>query len=163
MARSKKSFTVDRKTWLHAGVLAVDGAAIKRAAALKLTLNQVATTPCSELYSESVKMMCCLGFVSNQCGVPKKAMAGVASPTNIGSHEEKLFDILIEDPKGEYDYTILDETNLAMAAMSINDDDSLTNKERESRLKDLFKKHGFTLKFTGAYPKRPVRIKEFKA
>lgn len=147
---TKKVFTVDRGTWLHAGTRAIDPydrGLIKREGVKPET---VASIPSGVLLDTNLGkgMMCCLGFVCNQLGVVKKWLSGIGMPEtliqNSVTNAHKLEGILVD--AGE-------NSSLAQAASVINDNDDITNLQREKQLIALFKKNGYTLKFTGTYPK----------
>jgi hypothetical protein len=79
----------------------------------------------------------------------------VGMPEMVGSHEQKLFGVLIEEVNGV-------NTDLASNAAGINDNTGISRAEREKKLKALFRAHGFTLKFEGTAPKGPVKFRSAK-
>lgn len=84
--------------------------------------------------------MCCLGFVSAQCGVPAPAMLRRTTPNGLPEHTgEPLLGLLLKH------YTT--HTELAAAAVRINDTIGMDDAERESQLSALFVAHGYTLRF----------------
>ena len=150
MAGRKKVFVVDRATWGHGGSRGVYSKAWQKEG---YPHEAVSIDPM--LLEPATKTLCCLGFVANQCGVPKKALLNVGMPEDIGSHEEKLEGVLISTLETEFPRN----NTLAVEAQTINDDDRITNKQREEKLKEVFKKHGFTLRFAGKYPTKPFTIR----
>lgn len=84
--------------------------------------------------------MCCLGFVSAQCGVPAPAMLRRTTPNGLPEHAgEPLLGLLLKH------YTA--HTELATAAVQINDSIGMNDEERESALCTLFAEHGYALRF----------------
>lgn len=82
--------------------------------------------------------MCCLGFVGRQCGVNKKAMKGRNMPWSLSYENFRLY---------PQEFQLLDRMNMSFRASAINDHTKLTRKKKESKLRALFKKHGFVLRF----------------
>jgi hypothetical protein len=91
--------------------------------------------------------MCCLGFVSAQCGVPADALINNPAPWHLlqRGHDDAADPIrgilLLED--------VGIETDLANAAMNINDCYYDADAEREPALARLFANHGYELEFIG--------------
>lgn len=97
---------------------------------------------------------CCLGFVSFQLGKERKNLVDVAVPTSVGDVEYLTFPYPEDAPKtavhgmwadGKYQ----GETLLTSCAMGINDDQNITEEERERRLTILFGIFGHELVFEG--------------
>lgn len=90
------------------------------------------------------KKMCCLGFVSEQCGVDKDTMYDITSPSLLLNDErEKVFPILYgKNAKNR---------ELINLAMIINDNSQIKNRDREEMLFRLFNFLGYTLTFIGEY------------
>lgn len=85
--------------------------------------------------------MCCLGFVCNQLGIPKRDLKGVGSPLYLSDKWDIPY--LINDYKNNafgYDF-------LSYPAMNINDNPVISDKEREKKLKRLFNKHNLDIVF----------------
>ena len=82
---------------------------------------------------------CCLGFISEQSGVEPVNMRGVLSPFFVETKWLRVKSGVTNSPGNEMD--------IIAAAISINDESSLTLKERVERLRALFKKHGVKLVF----------------
>lgn len=119
--------------------------------------------------------MCCLGFATEQlCNVPKEKLLDVGMPNSddvCGSEGYKFFpDVENYFTKEEmskligWDYSSFDNqyTNrypdndefharFYDRAVEINDDTSITNDERESKLTELFKKFKIDVEFVGEY------------
>lgn len=97
--------------------------------------------------------MCCLGFAMNQITRATKArMIGCNYPADV-NYERPTF--LTQNEDG---YSCYDNNSFAMEAADINDDNSLSNEQRESKLIKLFGKNGIILEFTGEYD--PIFHKE---
>lgn len=81
--------------------------------------------------------MCCLGFVSAQCGVPDEDLIEVSQPcfTICQAH---LVGLLVT-PDGSH-------TDLAQYAMMLNDG-RMRNDVREAQLSALFAEHGYEMEF----------------
>lgn len=97
--------------------------------------------------------MCCLGFRCNQMGVLKKDLLGKSEPNDL-SDEYDIPD-LVED-KPIYDWLgamYYENTDFTREAIQINDDNSLTKKERERRIKEHFQKINVKVIFKNKYPK----------
>lgn len=77
--------------------------------------------------------MCCLGFVTRQL-LPDVEILGVYQPRDI-----------------DVKYLLNKNTKLSQDAMCINDDSGMPYEERERRLTELFKRHGYELEFIGKY------------
>lgn len=81
--------------------------------------------------------MCCLGQVLLQSGLAEHQIKNKETP--YGTRIENFL------------CTGINNTRLAIDAMEINDDKNLTTPQREQRLIELFKQHGYTLEFIGTY------------
>lgn len=91
--------------------------------------------------------MCCLGHCELQLGRSKKIIFNKSLPSNIFISLSINND---NDPfvfKNRYGHVA--SSDLSHDAVAINDDYKLTTPERERKLKELFKKHGHTIKFIG--------------
>lgn len=93
--------------------------------------------------------MCCLGQTLCQQGVPQKHMERLGKPSEIDF--KYSIDVKNIFFNSEFDELGDDLTNteLTYDAMDINDDKDTTLKEKESALKELFKKHGHKISFYG--------------
>lgn len=88
------------------------------------------------LLSDTGNRMCCLGHLGLACGIPKEKMRSVGSPSSL---EDKFN---AKYPK-QFTETFFDQ------AVVINDQEDLTTKEKEEKLRILFKRYGVQLRFTG--------------
>ncbi len=77
---------------------------------------------------------CCLGFLGQSCGIRAKDMLGISMPYHLEEELHNKFPQL-----GNIYYW----ANFSQ----INDDDEITDKEREQKLKDLAKANGFRFRF----------------
>jgi hypothetical protein len=85
--------------------------------------------------------MCCLGFGARQCGVKAKDIRGRTMPAIIPVAARTQ--ALCDSPLLAGDYN----SALANAASTINDDDAISDKERETKLRDLFAGFGHQIVF----------------
>lgn len=86
--------------------------------------------------------MCCLGFISQQCGIPNEELDGYELPSETG------IEFFLTYNAG---YAILDRV-LAKQAININDDEFMPREAKEKRLKNLFAGAGYEIEFIGEYP-----------
>jgi hypothetical protein len=136
MATKKKSFVVDRSRWRSGRY--------GKYATGKLGVNGLAST----FLLDENGSMCCLGFVAQQCGVPKKALLEANAPRVLDwVHKATTTPALIQSDG-------FTETSLTKTAIGINDNTKIDRKTREKRLKAVFKKHGYSIEFIGHYPKK---------
>lgn len=82
--------------------------------------------------------MCCLGFLGLACGGTKKQIESCDSPA--GTYGPKWPSALLHPDTG-LDSTTCEEL------MKVNDNEDLTDTERESRLKKIFKEIGIKVVF----------------
>lgn len=99
--------------------------------------------------------MCCLGQVEEQLGVGLDRLLQVFKPSGL-QVESILCEIdhdaaSVPDADGNEAGDIYIDTELASRAMSINDDETLDDENREHRLTALFETHGHTITFTGEF------------
>jgi len=93
-------------------------------------------------------MMCCLGHVSLQLGMPESSLLGAARPEDV--HADARLDLLVEQRLRGRCLPRRCATSLAEEAIEINDrPDTFSN--RESSLISCFANHGHELEFTGNY------------
>lgn len=92
--------------------------------------------------------MCCLGMISEQCGVPLGCLQNVAQPEEIYEPEVPRVVPLLAFMNRYGHYELSD---LGGEAIGINDDCEIDDATREQRLKDLFSRHGHEIVFTGEY------------
>src|ERR1700723_7710 len=81
--------------------------------------------------------MCCLGQCAMQLGISREFILGMAEPLDIDNCRLRLADgVLVAE--AEEDYPILRHTKLTRDAMYINDNEKISDAERESQLIYLF-------------------------
>lgn len=133
MATRTKIVRIDRARWLTPDTV-------------------VAAKGTSEFFNVSAlkneTKMCCLGFWSNQVvGVPQSKLVGVAIPTELAWK--------LEMPAEQV--TILSHKmhgKLYHDASRENDSTEIGKREREKRIRAIFKKAGYRAVFYGKYPKK---------
>lgn len=88
-------------------------------------------------------MKCCLGFMCEQAGIDRIHLIGKTSPNELpyGIMPQFLQVLVDRSAFG------LSNSKLASVAMTINDNASIDDTEREKRLIELFKPHNIELKF----------------
>lgn len=88
--------------------------------------------------------MCCLGHLGKACGVPDEAMFNVGTPDGLLKIESNKYPRKFDNTRwANYnDFGVVD------IATEINDSNK-SLKEKEYRLKILFKAHGINLSFKG--------------
>jgi hypothetical protein len=120
----EQTFTIDRSKWKN-----------------RRTFTDSNLLTC--LYSKDEKgrvQMCCLGFVCNQLGIPKRDLDKKRVPNN-----------LCDDWDIPYLLNGRINTTLAMDAISINDSSRSSSSKKEVLLKKLFNSYNLDLKFVGEY------------
>jgi hypothetical protein len=89
------------------------------------------------LLSDISNTRCCLGFYAQACGIPDEKLLNKGTPG-----------MVIESNNIEWDSDLIDTTHqrysgidseITMKLMSINDDNKLTETERESMLTQMFR------------------------
>lgn len=104
------------------------------------------------LYESSLLLLpdrscgCCMGQVLLQCGKTPNDIVDKAVITDV---DMALYSDIPYDLKN-YSETMMNPTPLgafANAAYPVNDDDALTDEQRENKLSELAKRHGFVLTF----------------
>lgn len=112
----------------------------------------------NRLFNKEINTFCCLGIFGRECGVSPEVMANEAEPDDIIKdakidlktiptiYQKKLLDFSLFDEEEE-NYEEITCSNLSSECMSINDDTSLTEEEREFKLKKEFNKHGVQVIF----------------
>ncbi len=122
MPKLNKTITIYRDQWRRAGF----------------------GTQATQLYNDKESTRynkCCLGQYLEQCGVPLDDLARRETPDQV------QYDVQSPEIGLLVDFLYEDSTLLADRAININDDDSITNDERERRLISLFEPNGITLVF----------------
>lgn len=80
--------------------------------------------------------MCCLGQICEQSGIPKNTLIGVNFPSNLFYHTEKISWLL----RSSHKYPYLEFT-------TVNDNITITNEEREEKIKHIAAKYGHEVEF----------------
>lgn len=109
-----KTFTVNRRTWLHAGTKAIRDEDRARAKARHAPISGYTDKPNSQLFNPGVRMKCCLGFVAQQCGLPVSALRGVGTPADLAMTPKdaaKVAVLVRMIPPRLYDMTPIHTTN----------------------------------------------------
>jgi hypothetical protein len=101
--------TVDRKTWVRGNK-----------GGISALLNEEGN-------------MCCLGFLGETCGVPRKLLLRTAVPDSLSPVQQKKF------PK----------VSAWEAFVEVNDHIHTSDAEKEALLKTLAKANGFSFRFVG--------------
>jgi hypothetical protein len=126
-------FTIDYKKWRCGGFQKRDHNKVGRG--LTQLLN---------IYGQ----MCCLGQVSEQCGVPLKQLEHISSPDGLTFESRTLLPFLVSR-----NYAGDSRTDLSAKAMRINDEMFTTIRAKIKSLTKLFKEHNIELEFINV-PKR---------
>lgn len=88
--------------------------------------------------------MCCLGFLSDQCGVPLKAISDAQTPVDLSAiHRSLLPEFLFRELEDDRDV----HSKECMELMQINDNQNLDPKEREDKLTEVFTANGIEVQF----------------
>lgn len=93
--------------------------------------------------------MCCLGFLARDCGIPETSIRFVPSPKFTDAEYDNRW------PQGTFDMvksTTRKNSQLIAQMISVNDDVSLLNEEREGRLRELFLRLDYEVEFINNYP-----------
>lgn len=101
--------------------------------------------------------MCCLGFCMKQLGYADDDLISYGSPFEV-TDASTPFTRRFEEEGKIVDTGLSVDTVLSEEAMRINDDEDISNEERESELSNLFSKHGHEIEFVGEYPKRLIHL-----
>lgn len=119
------TFTIDRTTWRRGGGRLRN------------------TGPTYMLNFQGNK--CCLGHIASQCGFTDKQLRGHNTPTSVvyaaGATPAGFL------TQGRQGHVL--PTPLTGEAIGINDDEYMTDADREAKLIELFQRHGYTIKFVG--------------
>lgn len=104
--------------------------------------------------------MCCLGFACARLGFTKDQLADEGEPLSLAESLEDvekirklggLVTIVTDESWDDEDEEIhtYDNSKWSSEAIYINDDDSISDKMREYRLKPILRRAGFDVKFVG--------------
>lgn len=105
----------------------------------------------SALVRKFDKKMCCLGFLGRACGIRRKDMVAVARPERLNSSSDikkwpAWLVSFIEMPAWQ-DADYFDTGRLGQQLMSLNDNQEISDKMREYKLKRKFKSVGLEVEF----------------
>ena len=90
--------------------------------------------------------MCCLGFCSNQIEkIPKNELLGCAYPYEIKGLNNSKAGLISWDSLNE----VYMNSEFTQEAAGVNDSISITEKEREEKLTELFKNQDIKVEFIG--------------
>ena len=120
MGRYIKTYEIDRSKWVCGG-------------------GKYASRLGSTHMLNDIGRMCCLGQICKAEGVAYGALLGQKNPDTVASKSNNVPEFLYCEGM----------TDLTYRAVGLNDDTGLTQKEREKRLKALFKAHDIKLTFKG--------------
>ena len=114
------------------------------------------------LLNKDTRKYCCLGFFAKQVGYRDNDISEIGSPSDFVTaidepakrtkRIEKLKPLLTVEKNN-----FASDNRICKNLMSVNDSKSdhyKNPKKRESRITELFKQIGITVKFSGEYPKR---------
>lgn len=126
-----KTLKIDRKKWSRGGKI-------------NCGLNE-SGTPRTYLWDKSVDAGCCLGHYCIQlANLGPTDLNKLSEPSDLGMN----IDGLAEATYNEYhDVSYGDNTDFTQDAMGINDDNSITEEEREAKLIELFRLNDIALEF----------------
>jgi len=133
-----KKFTINRSIW-RCGTLSDD-------------LNKRHGEGETQLLNRE-GFMCCLGQVCEQAGVPKDRLKCIEYPRNLANNFKEEIEFLIEPSSMQIYSNGFSNSELAAAAVSINDNPKITLEKREKALVELFADAGYELEFIGDYIK----------
>ena len=93
---------------------------------------------------------CCLGFYCRKIGgIRNNVLLNVAAPDNLNIKDFTKIELLVSrDSRDE----VYDGSVFSQEAIDINDDDSLSNEEREADIIEHFKKVDIEVIFKNKYP-----------
>ena len=92
----------------------------------------------SMLFRSIDDRLCCLGFGSKQAGCAVEQLSGLLTPIDLQKWKSITIVGLVMGEKN---------SGLALMAMRINDDSKIDDTTRESKLTELFTKHGYEIEF----------------
>jgi hypothetical protein len=98
--------------------------------------------------------MCCLGFACRARGFRAENIKDIGTPSSLEGGGSRVTRMEKLGPMVTSEFNNSDETD---HAVSINDNQRISDKMREYRLKPILKKLGFAAKFVG--PTRPISDK----
>lgn len=101
----------------------------------------------SQLFHRDSGLMCCLGFALDACGIDPVKMAYVAWPGDLRYLDVMQTDLIRENNNSSDGMYAECNSELSDEASEINDDDEISNADREQKLIGLFSKKGIELTF----------------
>lgn len=119
-----RSFTIDRFRWLHG-----EG------------------SDKSYLFRPEDKKQCCLGFYLEACGL-KRADLRHQLPSDCSGPRSDLVPVWL---LGRRAFSGRIDSPQSSQLMRVNDSESWTDEERETRIIEIFKRKGVKVKFVGKY------------
>lgn len=138
MAKSKGTFVINRAKWLTGEYLVYDKEG-------NFVDGQQRN---SSLRDPMSGLMCCLGQACRQLGIGTKTINSMGEPEDL----DKASAISVLKAAGLIQRGRPLNTKTARSLMTINDNSGVTRAQRESKVRTLFKKIGWAVKFTGEYP-----------
>lgn len=88
------------------------------------------------------KYMCCLGMYCEQLGIDRRKLLFAGTPASLEMDIPLLTYLSVDEYK---------DTDFANAAMKINDDETISNGERERMIAEHFAKEGIEIEFINQY------------
>ena len=136
--------TIDRNKWVRGTADSYASSGSDYRTAIEKARDNIHKFGSSYL-ENSYGNMCCLGFYSKACGVEDIQIIGLPSAyVNMRKTIPECFKPFIEDAKLEWGY---EGSHLQGQLIRVNDDASLTEQERETRIKQLFATIGVEVEF----------------
>ena len=90
--------------------------------------------------------MCCLGFFGQACGIEASSLLNKKAPGSV--HSAAWPEWLVQRRDGETG-VYQQNTQVGTDLVGFNDSESVDDQERESRITEIFAKHGVTVEFRG--------------
>lgn len=128
MTELTKRFVVDRSKWRRGG-----------------RTNEETHGETSLLNSRG--FMCCLGFVCIQQGLSEEDIRLEGEPCSLSEYSEEIDDAIGGLLLNNDEEDGMVNSDLAQKAIDINDNESVTDAEREAALSSLFEKNGCEMVF----------------
>lgn len=95
----------------------------------------------SRLIRSNDNQMCCLGFLGKACGISEQELFDEYTPETAGD-ENKW-------PNGIFNEDAVENSDITAELMEINDDENLTDENRESNLIERFATINIEVEFVG--------------
>lgn len=97
----------------------------------------------TSLYEPKTKMMCCLGQCAFEAGTPISKLVDIGEPADVDVCPNLIESGLIS----EDDWGSTRQSKFSNEAIAINDDEAITDQQREEKLIDLSSRYGHTITF----------------